>query len=251
MVRSASPLIGLGLACLLLLGGCADSTQRKSERAELAAKREVASRKAQQVTQPSPDVHVRNVALVRDRRSTAIVVDLQSSATKPLTDVPIAVGVRRPGGARRALNAQPGLGWFQTHVPAIPAGGRATWVFHTKRATAKRSQPFATVGAQTSPALSRASTLPAIEVSPAPGSAGRTARVRVENASAIPQSALQVYAVASAGGRYVAAGTGGARAPRSRGERDRARSPDRSPRRTADPISGVPDDLRMRTDRWP
>jgi hypothetical protein len=202
---SVSPLVALAAVALLVLSGCADSTQLKNDRAELQAKRRVASREAQQVTRPSTDVHVTDVALVRDSRSAAIVVDLRSSAARPLTDVPIAVGVVGAGGRRRPLNARPGLSWFQTHVPAIAAGGRATWVFRTRRSARTHGRPYATAGALPQPALSSANALPSIEASPA-GGAGRTASARVENASDVPQSGLQVVAVERSAGRYVAAG---------------------------------------------
>jgi hypothetical protein len=202
---SASPLLALAAVALLVLSGCADSTQLKSERAELQAKRRVASRDAQHVVLRSPDVHVTDVALVRDSRSAAIVVDLRSSASRPLTDVPIAVGVVGSGGRRRPLNARPGLSWFQTHLPAIPAGGHATWVFRTRQAARAHGRPYASVGVLPEPALSSARSLPSIEASSA-AIAGRTARARVENASDVPQTGLQVVAVERSGGRYVAAG---------------------------------------------
>lgn len=208
-MRSASPRTGAGLLALLALGGCGDSTQLKNDRAEVQAKRELGSRDAQRVTRANPDVRVTDVALVRDRRSTAIVVDLRSRAERPVTDVPIAVGVRTDRGERRTLNARPGLGWFQTHVPAIAPGGRATWVFRTRRSVPGRGRPFATVGAVDAPAISRARTLPMIAASAQPpgrDSGRRVARVRVENASDVPQPGLQVVAVEAAGGRYVAAG---------------------------------------------
>jgi len=205
VARSASPLLALAAVALLVLSGCADSTQLKSERAELQARRRVASRDAQRVVRSSPDVHVTDVALVRDSRSAAIVVDLRSSAARPLTDVPIAVGVVGSGGRRRPLNARPGLAWFQTHLPAIAAGGRTTWVFRTRRSARAHGRPYATAGVPAQPALSSARSLPSIEASSA-GAAGRTARARVENASDVPQSGLQVVAVERSRGRYVAAG---------------------------------------------
>lgn len=205
MAPSASALITVAALALLLLSGCADSTQLRNDRAELQAKRRVASREAQQVVRPSADVRVTDVALVRDSRSAAIVVDLRSSAARPLTDVPLTVGVVDSRGRRRPLNARPGLPWFQTHAPAIAAGGRATWVFRTRRAVRAGGRPYATVGALPEPPLSSAGSLPTIEASSA-AVTGRTARARVENASDVPQSGLQVVAVERSGGRYVAAG---------------------------------------------
>jgi hypothetical protein len=187
------------LLALGLLSGC-DSTQSKNERAKLRATRELASRELQHVRRANPDVRVERVSLVRGGHSSAIVVDLRNSASRPLTDVPIAVGVREPGGRRVALNARKNLDWFQTHVPAIPASGRTTWVFEGRIRPAGR--PFARVGLPASPAISHASSLPRIEAAPA--AAG--GRVQVENDSDVPQYGLQVYALVRAGGRYVAAG---------------------------------------------
>src|SRR5439155_10091007 len=84
----------------------------------------------------------------------------------------------------------------ETHVAAIGAGARATWVFTTRRRIPHR-RPFALVGdAARSPA-----TLPRITVSPAPGGGAL-----VRNPSAVPQYGLPVYALARRGGRFVAAG---------------------------------------------
>lgn len=196
MAALASRAIGSGVAAVLALGavtGC-DSTQNKNERAKLRAARELASRKPQRVTATNPDVRVTDVTLVRDRRSTAIVVDLRSLARTPLTDVPISVGV-----GRTYLNARRGLDWFQTHVPAIPPGGRVSWVFLSNRRIEGRGRAFARVGLPTP--ISHATALPSIAAEPAP-----RGRVVVENTSDVPQYGLQVYALAREGRRYIAAG---------------------------------------------
>lgn len=206
MVGSARAMASSGLIALLALGGFAgcDSTQSKNERAKLRATRELASRELQRVGRANPDVRVTRVSRVRGKRSTAIVVDLRSRADEPLTDVPITVGVRVPGGRRVAINARKNLAWFQTHVPAIAAGASTTWVFERTRAV-PAGRPFARVGVPASPAISHASSLPRIEAAAA-ASPGRAARVLVSNGSDVPQYGLQVYALVSRGGRYVAAG---------------------------------------------
>ncbi|UUY05370.1 hypothetical protein LRS13_07565 [Svornostia abyssi] len=155
----------------------------------------------------NPDIAIDDVALVRDARSTAVVVELRSRAARPLTDVPISVGVRR-GGRMVYLNAGRELGWFRTHVPAIPARGAATWVFRVPpgRRTRAGDVPFARVGIPGAPVVSSASALPEIQAAPAGGVTRGRARVAVENRSDIPQFGLQVYAYAREGGRYVTAG---------------------------------------------
>jgi hypothetical protein len=231
VAASASGPLGCGLVALLALAvlpGC-DSTQSKNERAKLRATRELARREPQRVTRVHPDVRVDHVALVRGGRSSAVVVELRSRASEPLTDVPIAVGVRTPRGRRVALNERRNLDWFQTHVPAIPAGGRVTWVFEGRRPARPGERAFARVGAPATPAISHARELPRVDAAPAVPVEGRApairsaasgradavtragvsrgrVAVRVRNASDVPQYGLQVYAVVRDRGRYVAAG---------------------------------------------
>lgn len=222
---SARPAVVMASLALIAFAGC-DSTQSKNARAELQAKRELASRKLPGVLRASPSVRVERVTLVRgkEKGSAAIVVDLRSKAAKPLTDVPIAVGLRGRDGAVRVVNAKRHLEWFQTHVPAIPARGKVAWVFKGARGVEPGDRPFAKAGVPARPALSAASSLPRIDaaveppkapIAPAKGSGKKrkkgaarsaTARVVVENPSGVPQYDLQVYAFAERGGRYVAAG---------------------------------------------
>jgi hypothetical protein len=203
----------VALLALGLLSGC-DSTQSKNERAKLRATRELASREPLRLGRANPDVRVERVSLVRGARSSAFVVDLRSRAVMPLTDVPIAVGVRRPGGRRVKLNGGRNQDWFQTHVPALPAGSTATWVFQGPRRV-PGGRPFARVGVPALPAISRASSLPRIDATPARAKAASTrarhrgrpaTRVVVENDSDVPQYGLQLYALVLDRGRYVAAG---------------------------------------------
>ncbi len=222
--RGTWPVAGIALLALALFSGC-DSTQSKNARAELQAKRELAARELPSVRRADPRVRVERVALVRGKGGTgAIVVDLRSRAVKPLTDVPIAVGLRGRDGRARVLNAKRNLDWFQTHVPAIPPHGAVTWVFKGARGIEPGERPFAKVGVARRPALSTASSLPEIAAtaelaaaSSRPAKGGKrakrpaapqaaTATVVVENGSDVPQYDLQVYAVAERGGDYVAAG---------------------------------------------
>ena len=229
MAGSARAMAASGLIGLLALGGFAgcDSTQDKNERAKLRATRVLEGRKAQVLGGANPDVRVERVSLVRGKRTSAIVVDLRSSARTPLTDLPVRVGVRTRGGRREALNAGKNQGWFQTHVPAIEAGGTTTWVFTHRTHGLPAGRPFARVGTARAPAISSADSLPRIEAVPiaaerrraavetkrgrgakrrAKGGGVRAVRVDVENASGVPQYGLQVYALVTRRGRYVAAG---------------------------------------------
>ncbi|MDO9357185.1 MAG: hypothetical protein Q7T55_26045 [Solirubrobacteraceae bacterium] len=201
-------LLALTAVCPVL-AGC-DSTKTQSARAKLAATREVSSREPQLVTTPSGRVEVGAPTLLRDRRSTAVVVPLVNRSGATLTDVPITVGVTRRG-KEVVFNKAPELGWFQTHVPAIPANGSTTWVFQSPpgRGSKAGDEPFARVGEPANPAISDAEELPVIRTQwmPAGGDA-RAPRFGVQNVSNVPQVGLQVYAFAKEGDRYVAAGAG-------------------------------------------
>jgi len=173
----------------LAMSGCV-TTQRSSERLKLRADRALAAHKPVVVRAAGADVRVLRVAVVRARHRGAIVVELANRTARALSDVPITVGA-----GRTLLNARSGLSFFQTHVAALPARGRATWVFTTRRRI-PRGRPFARAGdAVRSPA-----SLPRVEAALSEG------RVQLHNATSIPQYGLPVYAIARRGARYVAAG---------------------------------------------
>jgi hypothetical protein len=116
-----------------------------------------------------------------------------------VSDLPVLVGIAR----RHYLNASPGLAYFQTHVPAIPARGQLRWVLTIGRRLATRAVPFARVGTAT--VAFQIKTLPELRVATSRASRG-DALVTLENPSSVPQYELPIYAVAQRDGREVAAG---------------------------------------------
>ena len=206
MVRSADAsklAVVAGLAgAAVLLAGCV-TTQDRNARAKLSAEREIAARTPLRVAVSNPEVDVTGASLVRGggRDRTAVVVELRSRARTPLTDVPIAVGVRTRAGKRVALNGGRDLDWFETHVAALAPGSATTWVFTARRRVPAGARAYARVGVPSPVPASRAASLPPLQASDLGGG-----RVRVRNGSAVPQVDLPVYAVARAGDRYVAAG---------------------------------------------
>lgn len=196
-----------GIAAAVLGGGLSGcvSTQHKNARAMLVAARTVDGRRPLRITARSRDVRVLGVQLVRAGRRGAVVVTLRNAGTQAVTDVPIAVGVRAPGGKRLPLNGGHGLAWFQTHVPAIGAGARTAWVFVPRR-TPPAGRPWAVVGRGRAVAA-----VPSIAARTHAPAARRAVRVTLANASDIPQYGVQVYALARAHGRVVAAGVGSVR----------------------------------------
>ncbi len=191
------------------MSGCA-TTQQKNARAQVIADRTLASRDAVHVTRVNPNVRVAALALVASAHGTAVVVRVHNTSAHPLTDLPISVGTLSRRGQRVYLNRQANIDYFDTHVPAVPARSTATWVFTSRRHVARASALFADVGVAHSPPPAAVSTLPAIAVTRAPESVAAglrgVFRVAVANTSDVPQSGLQVYAVAVRGGRYVGAG---------------------------------------------
>jgi hypothetical protein len=204
---------------LTALSGCV-TTQQRNARTVLMNERTIASETAVRVTRENPLIAVAGVALVHATDGTALAVQLRNTSTRPLTDLPISVGVTTATGRIVYLNRAPNIDYFDAHVPAIAAAGEITWVFTTRRQLATTARPFARVGIAGSPPTTTATRLPRIEVVPVDASApGRVLRVSVVNPSGIPQYGLPVYAIALRAGRLLGAGRatiadldGGARA---------------------------------------
>jgi hypothetical protein len=136
------------------------------------------------------------VTLISARTRTAVVVTLHNTASSPVSDLPLLVGIARG----HFLNAAAGRPFFQTHVPAIAAGGSLRWVLTVGRGLPRGSVPFARVGVASGDTATTVKTLPEVQI------ARRGGVITVRNGSSVPQYQLPVYAVASRGGRYVAAG---------------------------------------------
>lgn len=206
-MRSARPvaLVGAGLAAAGLCG-CV-STQTKNARLVLQNERILASENAVRVTHADPDIAVTQVAAVRATAGSAVVVTLRNLTDRPLSDLPIAVAVRRRGArSARALNGGANLAYFATHVASIPARGTTIWVLDTHRLPAG-TRPVVEVGSATIPASTRARRLPQLRVrSLAPTGSGELS-VSVSDLSGVPQYGLPVYAVVLRDGRPTSAAT--------------------------------------------
>lgn len=213
------------LAAAGSLAGCS-TTQQEAARLQLNSARIRASEIPIHVTAPGRAVQVARVALVSGGGQTAFIVQVHNPALRPVSDLPISVGVRI--GARRVVyvNSQSPHedSYFDAHLPVVAARGTLTWVYTTARRLPAHSRPFALVGGQPTPAVPRVSQLPVIRASalsgtPAAAGAGTPATVgaashraasqlaiALHNLSGVPQYQLQVYAFAQTAGRYVAAG---------------------------------------------
>ncbi len=210
-MRSANRLSAAlaGLATLpigVLLTGCV-TTQQIAARARLVDARIRASQSPLEITTVNPSVRVGRLSLIRGRAGTALVAEFLNLSRRPLTDVPIAVGVTTSSGRKLYFDRAPNSDYFDSHVAAIGRRSDVTWVF-TAPGRAARGRPFAQAGISELPEPGIAS-LPQIAVKRVPGasaSGARALRVSVSNLSAVPQYGLQVSAVAVRGGRVLAAG---------------------------------------------
>jgi hypothetical protein len=196
------------LAVLLLapvvitaLSGCV-STQQRSKWAQLRAQRVLATRVPVQVAAAASPLTVTSVALVRSTRASAIVVELHNSAARPVSDLPISIGVARRGRADTYLNGAAGVAYFQTHAPALAAHADGVFIL-TVRSRLPSGRVFARVGARSATGLPAPKALPQLGVE---ASGGAAAKVTVSNPTDVPQEQLQVYAWVARGSRIVAAG---------------------------------------------
>ena len=191
------------------LAGCS-TTQQAAARLQLNDARIRASEVATVVTRSDPSVRIGSVSLISGRGRTAVLVVIHNLTSKPISDLPISVGIRA-AGKRVYLNAVAGLPYFASHLPGVAAGGTLRWVFTTARRLATGARPFALVGSAPRPLPTIVGSLPQItaRVLASGAAAHRSADLRlvVQNLSSVPQYQLQVYAYARGRHRYLAAGS--------------------------------------------
>jgi hypothetical protein len=199
------------MAAAVAVGGCS-TTQQEAKRLQLNSARIRASEVPTRVAVSGQVVRVTRVALVPGRGGTAFVVQVHNPGARPISDLPISVGVRVGHKAPDYLNVQSPseFSYYDAHLPEVAPGGTLTWVYVTARRLRAHARPFAIVGAVPSLTPPPASHLPVIRASASSivgqvRPSGQLA-IDLQNLSTIPQYQLQVYAYAQSGDRYVAAG---------------------------------------------
>jgi hypothetical protein len=208
VVRSAKATAAIAAATSLAatVSGCV-TTQERNSWTLLTNARTLASQKAVHVTRINHGVRVQTVTLVRGGSGAAIVVRLRNLTERPLTDLPISVGIDGAKTTRTYLNRKANLDYYDTHVPAIGAGASAIWVLPLAADQTKLSgRPFADVGFARQPPSTLVQRLPRIAVQQEGASHGAQLRLELSNRSGLPQLGVQVYAVSAHASRYVAAG---------------------------------------------
>jgi hypothetical protein len=200
----ASPLVVTTLAAAL--AGCS-TTQQEAARLQLNSARLRISQNPVRTAGGASQLRVDQISLVSGGGGSAVVVRLQNLSRRVISDLPISVGLTGPHGKRTYLNAQAGLDYFQTHIPALAPRALLNWVFTTGTRATSGERPFAKVGSAPAIQLPRISSLPSIDVSTLSGSSrDGLLRLAIRNTTTVPQYQLEVYATASGAGRYRAAG---------------------------------------------
>jgi hypothetical protein len=194
------------IATLAGLSGCV-TTMQKNARTLLLNQRTLASETGLRVGLENPSISVLGVSVVRARGETALAVRLANTSTRPLTDLPISVGIRTRAGRRVYLNAAGGGAYYDAHIAAIGPRAVATWVYTLAALPHTPGRPFALVGQPHLPPSTTAGRLPAVGATVKTLDGG-VVTVSVQNRSGIPQYDLQVDAVDLAGSRVVGAGRG-------------------------------------------
>lgn len=189
------------------LAGCV-TTQQKNARTVVLDQRTLASESAVTVVREDPSVRVLGISVVHGAAGAALAVRLANSSSRPLTDLPISIGIRTPAGKRIYLNHAANIGYFDAHVAAIGARGLTTWVYTARALPGAGGRPFAVVGVPHLPPTTTAPRLPTVDAKLRGTVVHGVVQVSVSNRSGIPQYGLQVYAVALRGARATAAARG-------------------------------------------
>jgi len=190
----------------LALTGC-ETTQEKSAKLERAAhsKAVVQNASGLKIASASRTIKVISASALHTSEATAAAVALSNTGTAQ-SDVPLLISVSQSGGPA-VTNAEPGLAHSLTAVAYVPAHGTAMWVDDQLTLTGTPGAVKATVG-EGKPATGA---LPKIEVIShrlEKEPSGEAVTGTVSNRSQVAQHELPVYAVATRGGRTVAAGRG-------------------------------------------
>lgn len=205
-MRSARRM-SLGLAGAVAASGLAGcvTTQEKNSWLLLRDARTLASEGSVRVRVENRSLRVNRVELVRGPRSGALVVSIDNTGTRPLSDLPISVGLIGHGGTRTYLNDRAGISYWDSHVPAVGAGETISWVLpYAGKDVAGR--PFALIGVPSRPPSTTVAALPRITAARVAERSADRLQVRLSNDSTLPQYGLQVYAVALRNGNAVGAG---------------------------------------------
>lgn len=200
-----------GLASVLLAGaliaGC-ETTQEKSAKLE-AQGAEIAKVEKIKIGAANQSIDITQQTLLTDQYGSALVLRLKNSSPKPQVDVPLGVVVKNDKGKAIYKNDIQGLEDGLIKIPFIEGSSDGWWVNDQVLVTQKPKSADVTIG---NPEAGSPASIPEIEVSPptleVDPVSGMNVTGEVTNRSAIEQVDMLLFAVATRGGKVVAAGRG-------------------------------------------
>lgn len=195
------------LAGVLAVTAC-ETTSEKSARLEAQGKRLAVEGKID-LRKSNQDLEVTGDYLLTDDYGSAVVLKVRNTSSKGQIDVPIQVDVKDAKGKSVYRNEEEGLEDGLLNLQIIAPNEETWWVNDQVLATGKPAKFDYEVGVSEKPYPAR---IPEIEVSSPKIEVDPTSGVNVTgtvvNKSSIEQDDLLLYAVATKGGRVVAAGRG-------------------------------------------
>lgn len=206
----ARPLAVAGTLALAAAGlSACQSTQSRSAALEKEGGTKLLTEAGLKIKKENSDIKVTSTDLLSDRNGSAVVVGVHNSSEKNLVNVPILIEVFDGKGKKVYSNDIPGIEQALAAVPYIPAGGDAKWVNDQVLSTSKPKSVKVKVGASSD---TYSGPLPEVEVSSptleGDPVSGLEATGDVVNKSGEEQERLLIYAIATSGGRVIAAGRG-------------------------------------------
>jgi hypothetical protein len=201
------------------VAGC-ESSQDRSAELKKEGGNTLRGEKGLQVGERNPSVKVLGSTVLTDKNGSAVVVSLKNDGSAALKDVPIAIDVLGANHKKVFTNTTPGLQKALQTVPLLPPGKPVEWVNDQVFPSAKPKSVKVTVGSSTKAATTDPSAVtvskPTIANDPV---SGIEANGTITNNTGTEQDALLLFAVARKGGKIVAAGRGGVKKVRPKGEK--------------------------------
>jgi hypothetical protein len=205
VIRAIS--IGVLLVASGLFAGC-ETTQEKSAKLEVSGAG-LAQTDTVKLTASNREIEVVDKTVLTDQYGTAVIVRLRNTGTQPQVDVPIQVDIKDPKGKSVFKNDTEGLEDGLLNIQVIEPGKETWWVHDQVFPMGKAAGFDVTIGKSEVPPPASIPKLTATkpEINEDPVS-GIEVQGEITNESEVEQTDLLIYAVATKGGKVVAAGRG-------------------------------------------
>lgn len=205
MIRAASTTV-LVIAAVAL-AGC-ETTMEKSAKLEVSGA-DLAQIETVKLGAVNRDIEIVDKTILTDQYGTAVIVRVKNTGNQPQVDVPIQIDIKDPKGKSVFKNDTEGLEDGLLNIQVIESGQETWWVHDQVFPNGKAVSVDVTIGKSEAPVPASVPeisvTEPEINRDPV---SGIEVQGEVTNESGVEQTDLLLYAVATKGGRVVAAGRG-------------------------------------------